>query len=182
MKVSRIMRLGTAVVALTLATACTSTRTQQSAGEMVDDAAITAQVKTKLAESPQTKAYQMEVETFRGVVQLNGYVDADAGKTAATSIARSVNGVKEVRNNLVVSSGQTVGAVVDDSVITAKVKTELIADPQTKAGQINVTTENGVVQLAGFVDSSTEKAKAEEIARSVSGVRGVRNDLDIKQP
>jgi hyperosmotically inducible protein len=125
----------------------------------------------------------MDVETFRGVVQLNGYVDADAGKQAATSVARSVKGVKEVRNNLVIGEGrESVGAVVDDSVITAKVKTELIADPQTKAGQINVTTENGVVQLAGFVDSAAEKSKAETIARSVSGVRSVRNELDVKQP
>jgi hyperosmotically inducible protein len=182
MKTSRILRIGTAVVTLALASACSSTRTHESAGEYVDDAAITAQVKTKLAESPQTKAYQMDVETFRGVVQLNGYVDADAGKQAATTVARSVAGVKEVRNNLVVSSGQTAGAVVDDSVITAKIKTELIADPKTKAGQINVTTENGMVQLAGFVDTAAEKAKAEEIARSVSGVRGVRNELDVKQP
>jgi hyperosmotically inducible protein len=74
-----------------------------------------------------------------------------------------------------------VGEVVDDGVVTSKVKAALIAEPVTKAGQINVATNEGVVQLSGFVDSTEEKQKATDVARSVDGVRDVQNQLDIKQ-
>ena len=76
---------------------------------------------------------------------------------------------------------QSAGEVIDDSVLTSKVKVALIDDPTTKAGQINVETYRGVVQLGGFVDSTTMKARAGELARSVDGVKDVRNDLEIRQ-
>jgi osmotically-inducible protein OsmY len=71
--------------------------------------------------------------------------------------------------------------VVDDSMLTASVKTKLVEDSTTKAYEINVGTQNGVVQLTGFVDSTTMKSKAGELARSVEGVKEVRNDLEIRQ-
>jgi hyperosmotically inducible protein len=76
---------------------------------------------------------------------------------------------------------QSAGEVIDDSVLTSKVKVALIDDPITKAGQINVGTEKGIVQLTGFVNSTAMKTKAGEIARSVDGVKDVRNDLEIRQ-
>jgi len=146
-----------------------------------DDATLTARVKTALIDSPEVKAHEVDVETFRGVVQLNGFVDSSSARSAATRVAGSVDGVREVRNNLAVNTQSgTVGEVVDDSVLTAKVKTSLIADTRTKAGQINVETKGGIVQLSGFVDSAAEKAEAGEIAGSIAGVRGVRNELDVK--
>ena len=73
------------------------------------------------------------------------------------------------------------GEVIDDSVLTSKVKLALIDDPVTKAHQVNVETQKGVVQLTGFVDSTAAKARAAELARSVEGVTAVRNDLEIRQ-
>ncbi len=97
-------------------------------------------------------------------------------------MARSVSGVKEVRNDLRVSTSKdTAGTVVDDSMITSQVKAKLVDDSTTKAYQINVEAQNGVVQLAGFVDSNEAKARAGELARTVSGVTTVRNDLEIRQ-
>jgi osmotically-inducible protein OsmY len=64
---------------------------------------------------------------------------------------------------------------------TAKVKAKLLEDTTTKAYQINVETQKGVVQLTGFVDSTAAKTRAGELARSVDGVADVRNDLDIRQ-
>jgi hyperosmotically inducible protein len=161
--------------------ACASTPTQESTGEHIDDAAITAKVNTALVQDPQVKARQVDVETMRGVVQLNGFVDTTAAKDRATTVARSVTGVQEVHNNLVVQTGErTVGAVVDDATITAKVKTALIGNEDTKAHQINVSTREGVVQLSGFVDDSQEKKTAELVARNVVGVRSVDNQLEVK--
>jgi hyperosmotically inducible protein len=71
------------------------------------------------------------------------------------------------------------GAAIDDSVITAKIKTALFADPTTAAHEIKVTTVGGVVRLSGAVDSSAAKARAQEIARSTDGVSLVHNELSV---
>jgi len=162
--------------------ACSATRTTRSAGETLDDATVTAKVKTALARDPSTSAYKIEVESYRGDVQLNGFVETADMKSAATRVAKSVNGVKKVSNNLEVSSGQrTAGEAVDDGVITAKVKAALISDPNVAAHEVNVQTREGVVQLAGFVDTSSQKSKAAEAARRVAGVKEVDNQLEVKQ-
>jgi hyperosmotically inducible protein len=168
---------------LAVASACSATRTQESAGEVLDDSMLTSRVKVALVDDPVTKAGQINVETYRGVVQLGGFVDNTQQKAQATKVARSVTGVKEVRNDLLISTrpSATTGQDVDDSMLTSSVKTRLMDDSTTKAYQINVGTEKGVVQLTGFVDSTAMKARAGEIARSVDGVKSVRNDLEIRQ-
>jgi len=72
------------------------------------------------------------------------------------------------------------GEVVDDSVITTKIKSSLAADEFLKSFQISVETRKGVVSLSGFVDSQKAKDKAGEIARSVKGVESVKNALIVK--
>ena len=72
------------------------------------------------------------------------------------------------------------GRVVDDSVITGKVKAALVADPTTKAHQISVETFKGVVQLSGFVDSSDARSRATQVAQQVEGVKNVKNDLQLR--
>jgi osmotically-inducible protein OsmY len=72
------------------------------------------------------------------------------------------------------------GRVVDDSVITGKVKAALVADPTTKAHQISVETFQGVVQLSGFVDSSEARSRATQVAKQVEGVKNVKNDLELR--
>ena len=162
--------------------ACASTRTQKSAGEQVDDTVTTASVKSALIADPVTKAHQIDVEVFKGTVQLNGFVDSAASKERATEVARKQKGVTAVRNNLTVKTTERSGdQVVDDSEITAKVKSALAGDPRTKAHQINIETRNGVVQLSGFVDSSEAKSTAEELARAVDEVKSVDNELDVKK-
>lgn len=179
---TRIIKLTAILATLAFASACSSTRTQQSAGEVIDDSVLTGKVKVALIDDPITKAGQINVETYRGVVQLGGFVDTAQQKEQATRVARSITGVKEVRNDLRISTPQaTAGQVVDDGTITASVKARLIEDSTTKAHQINVETQKGVVQLAGFVDSTAAKTRAGELANSVDGVTVVRNDLEIRQ-
>ena len=161
--------------------ACSPTRTQKSAGEQIDDTVVTAKVKAALVDNPVTKARQIDVEVFRGSVQLNGFVATAAEKSQATATTRSVQGVRNVHNNLLVRAPDaTAGQVVDDAVLTGKVKTALVGSPITKAHQINVETRGGVVQLSGFVDSAAAKAEAGRLAREVTGVRSVRNEIDVK--
>lgn len=179
---SKILMMAVAVVAIGSMAACTPTRTVKSAGEQVDDSAVTGKVKTALARDPATSAYKIDVETFRGDVQLNGFVETADMKSAATRVAKSVEGVKKVENNLRVGPGErSAGEVVDDTVITAKVKLALAEDPVVAAHQVNVQTREGVVQLAGFVDNSDQKSKASELTRRVAGVKQVDNQLEVKQ-
>ena len=175
--------VGAVMFVMTLAmVACASTRTQKSPGEQVDDSVTTGRVKAALIADPVTKAHQIDVETFKGTVQLNGFVDSAASKDRASQVAKSTKGVTAVHNNLTVkTTGRTGEEMVDDTAITAKVKAALAGDPRTKAHQVNVETREGKVQLSGFVDSSEAKSTAEELARAVDNVKSVDNELDVKK-
>jgi osmotically-inducible protein OsmY len=81
---------------------CAATATRESTGEYIDNTAITAKVKAALVRDELVSALDVSVETFRGVVQLSGFVDTQAQKDRAAQVARSVEGVTDVKNNLVV--------------------------------------------------------------------------------
>jgi osmotically-inducible protein OsmY len=78
------------------------------------------------------------------------------------------------------STNESAGEYIDDTVITAKVKTALVGDAEVKATEVNVETFKGVVQLSGFVESSAAMARATAIAGKIEGVKSVRNDMRIK--
>ena len=82
--------------------ACTSSRTSESTGEYVDSAAITSKVKAALLGDSGLKSFAIEVETYKDVVQLSGFVNNDQLKSRAGELAAGVSGVKSVRNNLIV--------------------------------------------------------------------------------
>lgn len=103
MKKYNIMIRGFVVVLLIAAfIACASMPKQESTGEFVDDSAITTKVKANLLADNILKGFEVSVETYKGIVELSGFVDTQATKDRAGSIARKVAGVKEVRNNLIV--------------------------------------------------------------------------------
>jgi hyperosmotically inducible protein len=80
--------------------ACASTSKHESTGQYVDDSVITSKVKTQLANDDFLKSFQISVETYKGVVHLSGFVDSQTAINRAGQIARGVNGVKSVKNNL----------------------------------------------------------------------------------
>lgn len=75
---------------------------------------------------------------------------------------------------------ETAGAFVDDTAITTAIKAKFAADPTVAAIAIGVETLNGTVQLSGFAKSNAEKMQAENIARGVKNVKGVRNDIIVR--
>jgi hyperosmotically inducible periplasmic protein len=80
-----------------------------------------------------------------------------------------------------VTRGQeTVGAYVDDAAITSSVKTRFVGEKNVDASSINVETLNGTVMLSGFAKNATERTTAETIARNVSGVKSVRNEIAVR--
>jgi len=87
-------------VSLGTVTGCASTSTQQGTGEYVDDAVITTKVKALLVEDPLTKAIEIKVKTFKGEVQLSGFVSSRAAANRAIELARSVKGVTSVKDDM----------------------------------------------------------------------------------
>jgi osmotically-inducible protein OsmY len=81
---------------------CASTPTREGTGEYVDDSAITTKVKAAIMNEPSLKVFQINVETFKGAVQLSGFVDSGRSVSKAGEVARSVSGVRSVKNNLIV--------------------------------------------------------------------------------
>jgi osmotically-inducible protein OsmY len=98
----------TAVSAIVLATAmgCASTRTSEGTGEYIDDTVITTKVKAAVLNEPSLKSTEVNVETFKGIVQLSGFVSDSNDIGKAAEVARGVTGVKSVKNDLRVKGRQ----------------------------------------------------------------------------
>jgi osmotically-inducible protein OsmY len=90
--------VGILFVAMTLG--CASTAKQEGTGEYVDDTVITTKVKAAILNEPTLKSAEINVETFKGVVQLSGFVSSKAAETKAVEVARTVGGVKSVKNDM----------------------------------------------------------------------------------
>jgi hypothetical protein len=101
-KLNQIMKFMACLALITLFMGCAATRTHESTGGYVDDSTITAKVKTAILTDSELKVMQINVETFKGVVQLSGFVDSQKMSTKAADVARGVNGVVSVKNNLIV--------------------------------------------------------------------------------
>lgn len=96
-----------AMLGSTLIVGCSSTPIQPSAGQAIDDGVVTAKVKAKLIEDPVTKAHQINVETFKGSVQLSGFVENETARSRALQLAKDTDGVKNVKDALEVRRGSS---------------------------------------------------------------------------
>ena len=98
-------RILCSLVCIMLVTAflgCASTPKREGTGEYLDDSAITTKVKAAIFNEPSLKVFQINVETFKGDVQLSGFVDTSQSVVKAGEVARGVKGVRSVKNNLIV--------------------------------------------------------------------------------
>ena len=98
----RILSFLVCIALVTVFFGCASTPTREGTGEYVDDSAITTKVKAAIFNDPSLKVFQINVETFKGAVQLSGFVDSAQSVRKAGEVARGVTGVKSVKNNLIV--------------------------------------------------------------------------------
>lgn len=106
---------------------------------------------------------------------LNKSIFTAALATALVATVATTSGCAVTRDQ------ETVGAYVDDTALTTRVKAKFAADPTVSAMAIGVETLKGTVQLSGFAKSAEEKAVAEKLARETSGVVAVRNDIAVRQ-
>jgi hyperosmotically inducible protein len=172
---------------------------ERSYGEVVDDASISAAVKSKLAWSKQGESMDTKVETKAGKVTLSGTVNSQQAKDHANRLAMNTRGVESVDNKLVVDSskakavdskassqgsyGNESDQVIADTWITTKVKSTYIYSSNVDSGDISVTTVNGIVTLSGNVNSGAEQALAIELAKNIRGVESVvATELLVESP
>jgi len=102
MKPARRLAAALAAACVAVLSACAPTATKEGTGEYIDDSVITSKVKAAFAEDPQVKATEVKVETFKGTVQLSGFVNSHESAQRAVELARQVKGVKAVKNDTVV--------------------------------------------------------------------------------
>lgn len=148
----------------------------QDATTAISDSWLTAKTKIALFADERVQGGPVSVETVAGRVELRGKVDSEDAKAAAVAVAKAVDGVKSVKNDLqVVPPGDRKAVDTSDKDITRQVEDGVSKDVRLK--KVEVRTDGGVVMLTGAVGSIGASARASEIARGVAGVRAVKNEL-----
>jgi osmotically-inducible protein OsmY len=152
------------------------------------DAWIQGKIETVYTLNTHLSAFAIDTDVTQGAVHLTGKVESDIDRDLAGELAKGVDGVVSVDNDLVIEakSRQTASTTerpfnvfVDDTTTTALVKSKLIANPNTKGLKIDVDTRGDIVTLSGSVASAEEKQLAEQLARNAGDVKDVRNQLVV---
>ncbi|MGD9843043.1 MAG: BON domain-containing protein, partial [Steroidobacteraceae bacterium] len=161
--------------------------TTRSFGEVIDDATITTEVKSKLLWSKHVSGLAVDVDTKAGKVKLMGSAESPTAKELATRLAMNTHGVVSVDNQLVVKdakpgvvattkeTARDTGEVIADGWITTKVKSTYWYSSNIHGSDITVNTKDGIVTLSGKVDNGAERALAIEFAQNVRGVKSVES-------
>ncbi|MDX1563422.1 MAG: BON domain-containing protein [Gammaproteobacteria bacterium] len=156
------------------------------------DAWITGKIETVYTLNSHLNPFSISTRVDNGVAHLTGTVDSEIDRELAGELALGIEGVVEVRNDLVVNAeasaeaknqrddnGRNFGSWVDDATTTAAVKSRLIRNAHTKGLQIDVDTRDDIVTLSGRVETDEEKELAGQIALNSSDVAEVRNNLVV---
>ncbi len=200
-RTAKLVRIALGVVTLVVLAGAAGAQ-QRDAGDTVKDAWITTQVQAKFFLDPVVKGTNIDVDTLNGVVTLSGTVRSAAEQMAAVNKAREVDGVTKVIDTLklvppATSVGTTgaekerwpartstaadrLGEDISDTWITTKIQSKYFLDGDVKGLSIDVTTNGGVVTLAGQVETPAARDKAISLARSTDGVKNVVDKLTVR--
>jgi hyperosmotically inducible protein len=148
----------------------------------INDSWLTSKTKIALFADARVKGSEINVETTQGLVMIRGKVDTNEAKQAAEGIAKGIDGVKTVKNDLQVIAPSKREATDDkDAAITTRVNEQLAKDSYLKKAGIHAQTNAGVVSLSGEVSNLMTSAQASWTAWQVPGVKSVKNDLTVKE-
>lgn len=176
-----VRKMIVAAIAFVALAGCASNGINRSTGEFVDDVSMSARIKSAMLADGTTDGLDIEVEAFRGRIQLIGFADSQAEISRAEQIARNTEGVSSVANLLqVVSASRRVGEYIDDTVLVARITAALTRDPTANKINMEIEANRGVVILGGFVDSVLERDAAERVTANVDGVDRVINGLELR--
>jgi osmotically-inducible protein OsmY len=154
----------------------------RAAAGAVSDSWITAKTKIALFGDDRVSGWDVNVDTRNGVVTLLGKVESAEAKAAAGEVARTIEGVRDVKNQLqIVPRSERERVDARDEDIADRVEKQLDRDRQLENGDINVEANDGIVRLTGEVETLDLSARASEQARRIPGVRAVTNELELKR-
>ncbi len=151
---------------------------QRTIGTMFDDSVLATKVKSKMISDEFVKARHVDVDVLNGVVYLIGVVESESQKRMAADIARGVDGVRDVENQLIVGS-TSAGQVLNDTILSSKIKAELIKASGVRSNNIDVDTINNRVTLTGMLKSQAQKDTVLSIVQKVTGDRQIVDNLTI---
>jgi len=151
---------------------------ERSFGAMIDDSVLSTKVKTKMIDDDFVKARNIDVDVLNGIVYLIGVVKSSSQKRMAGDIARGVEGVRKVANQLIVGK-TTIGQEFNDTMLTSKIMVKLLQEPDIRSTNIDVDTYNNIVTLTGIVKSQHERDKALYVVQKVAGNRQIVNNLSV---
>jgi len=151
---------------------------ERSLGTIVDDSVLATNIKTKLIADEFVKARDVDVDVVKGVVYLVGVVESESSKRMASDIARGVDGVRHVENQLMIGKTST-GQIFTDLYMTSKVKAYFLKDPDIKSMNIDVDTNQGVVTLTGTVGTKAQKDNVISVFKQASGNAQVVDNIMI---
>lgn len=140
-------------------------------------------VKSALAFHRSVSAYNTQVVLKEGVVTLTGGATSQAQKDLTTEYAQDVEGVKEVKNEMVVSGkppGPTLAEIIDDASINAQVRMALLTHRSTSAFRTIVATTDGVVMVGGFAKNTAEIDLVTKLVTDINGVKSVVNNMVVE--
>jgi hyperosmotically inducible protein len=165
-------------------TMASAERTVKNAGKTttreVTDSWLTLKTKLALLADERVSSADVHVTTQRGVITLRGKVASEAEQQAAGEIARTIEGAREVSNQLtVVPQAERKAVDRQDDQIVKDVKRGIKNDARLKKARIHVRADEGIVTLTGKAPSLAASVRASEVARRVPGVRAVRNELAL---
>ena len=155
--------------------------TVEKAKGATKDSWITAKTKIALYADDRVSGTDVNVDTHGGMVTLRGKVASADQKRVAEEVAKTVDGVTSVRNDLqVVPATERKAVNAEDKDLKSAVQSRIKQDAHLKGADIDVRVDAGVVTLIGDVKDLGTRARASEVARSVPGVRSVKNELQEK--
>ena len=148
----------------------------------INDSYLTAKAKIALFADARVKGSEINVETAQGAMMIRGKVDSSDAKQAAEAIAKGIEGVTSVKNELqVVAPAKRAATDTKDDMITTRVNEQFAKDAYLKKSGIRAQTNAGVVSLSGEVQDLMTSAQASWVAWQVHGVKSVKNDLTVKE-
>jgi len=181
-----------AALAATLAIVPAFAGTSKPFEGAMKDAWITGKVEAVYTLNEHLNPFAIATDVDGGVVHLTGTVKNDIDRDLAGELAKGIDGVVEVENDLQIDeaqagaaadeaagNGRDFGTWVDDATTTATVKSKLVSNGNIKGLQIDVDTKDDVVTLSGRVETAEQSKLAEELARNTGDVKEVRNNLVV---
>jgi len=165
---------------------CITQTAQAAPGQPYSDEWLEGRISGAIAYNSAIDSSKVDVDADGGLVTLSGKVPSEVERDFIERIARTVDGVSGVKNEISVDEdmkyehASSFQQKISDATVTAAVKSKLLASRNTHGLDINVDTDGNIVTLSGIVQSEREKSTAEQMAFETSGVREVRNQLRVE--